>query len=440
MLRAKLMDAILGPDPHRNRVWLPGSQPVSLDALNKGLLEERQYWWVGGWVGGLARGGLRRRCWLLPGPAPAQCAPQPSRLPQDDMASRLPPLHCRCCCCHTALAIVARLTSPHISCCCSPPLVNPTGLRGRQTARATCWCCCAGAHTWWTASLPFAACRCGGPRRCSRGSRPRRPQGRRTTGWVEECGSGWAHACAPCVHSSMHAGRRAWPSHLYPHRPSVSACSPHIHAPGPRFLQTVLDGEMVVDDIMEEDRQVRRPTTCRSTAQYSVVWMHVRRKCSASSTANILPACMYGALFQRATDQPTPHRSGALCWRSHAAHRPFPHSACSVLEPAVPAACLPLPCVRAGAPPDSAPAALHGCLSDTHHACFPITCVAAGAAFPGIRHGHAQWAANRRPTLDGGRRGATHGSGTRAACMVLKVGGCARHVPACLLAPPKPWN
>ncbi|PSC72146.1 mRNA-capping enzyme isoform X1 [Micractinium conductrix] len=44
MLRAKLMDAILGPDPHRNRVWLPGSQPVSLDALNKGLLEERQYW------------------------------------------------------------------------------------------------------------------------------------------------------------------------------------------------------------------------------------------------------------------------------------------------------------------------------------------------------------------------------------------------------------
>lgn len=44
VLRAKLMDAILGVDPNRSRVWLPGSQPVSLDASNKSLLSERQYW------------------------------------------------------------------------------------------------------------------------------------------------------------------------------------------------------------------------------------------------------------------------------------------------------------------------------------------------------------------------------------------------------------
>lgn len=43
-LRSRVMDAILGPDPFRNRVWLPGSQPVSLDASNKSLLEERPYW------------------------------------------------------------------------------------------------------------------------------------------------------------------------------------------------------------------------------------------------------------------------------------------------------------------------------------------------------------------------------------------------------------
>ena len=53
-LRSRVMDAILGPDPHRNRVWLPGSQPVSLDSSNKSLLEERPYWcgWMGGWVSG----------------------------------------------------------------------------------------------------------------------------------------------------------------------------------------------------------------------------------------------------------------------------------------------------------------------------------------------------------------------------------------------------
>lgn len=51
-LRAKLMDAILGPDHEgRRRIWLPGSQPVSLDATNKSLLEQRQYWCGGGWVG-----------------------------------------------------------------------------------------------------------------------------------------------------------------------------------------------------------------------------------------------------------------------------------------------------------------------------------------------------------------------------------------------------
>jgi hypothetical protein len=44
LLRAKLMDAILGHDPSRNRTWLPGSQPVSLDASNISLLGERQYW------------------------------------------------------------------------------------------------------------------------------------------------------------------------------------------------------------------------------------------------------------------------------------------------------------------------------------------------------------------------------------------------------------
>ncbi|KAL4857277.1 mRNA-capping enzyme [Chlorella vulgaris] len=43
-LQALLMDAILGPDPNRNRTWLPGSQPVSLDASNLSLLKERQYW------------------------------------------------------------------------------------------------------------------------------------------------------------------------------------------------------------------------------------------------------------------------------------------------------------------------------------------------------------------------------------------------------------
>lgn len=50
-LRMRVMDAILGPDPERNRVWLPGSQPVSLDSSNKSLLEERPYWCgrLGGW-------------------------------------------------------------------------------------------------------------------------------------------------------------------------------------------------------------------------------------------------------------------------------------------------------------------------------------------------------------------------------------------------------
>ena len=43
-LQLKLMDAILGPEEHRHKVWLPGSQPVSLDKSNLSLLKERQYW------------------------------------------------------------------------------------------------------------------------------------------------------------------------------------------------------------------------------------------------------------------------------------------------------------------------------------------------------------------------------------------------------------
>ena len=43
-LRHRLMECILGPDPERHRTWFPGSQPVSLDASNLGLLQERQYW------------------------------------------------------------------------------------------------------------------------------------------------------------------------------------------------------------------------------------------------------------------------------------------------------------------------------------------------------------------------------------------------------------
>lgn len=88
VLRVKLMDAILGPDHYHNRVWLPGSQPVSLDATNKGLLEERQYWCgqgrhgrgLGGWTdaGGLRRGG---RAWRQD-TGPASHAPCPSPLPR----------------------------------------------------------------------------------------------------------------------------------------------------------------------------------------------------------------------------------------------------------------------------------------------------------------------------------------------------------------------
>ena len=50
LLRAKLVEAILGPEAAERsgggggRQWLPGSQPVSLDASNQGLLGERQYW------------------------------------------------------------------------------------------------------------------------------------------------------------------------------------------------------------------------------------------------------------------------------------------------------------------------------------------------------------------------------------------------------------
>lgn len=67
-LRSRVMDAILGPDPFRNRVWLPGSQPVSLDASNKSLLEERPYW-CGGlvWVVWAAR----KRAPRLPGMQPS---------------------------------------------------------------------------------------------------------------------------------------------------------------------------------------------------------------------------------------------------------------------------------------------------------------------------------------------------------------------------------
>lgn len=46
VLKLRLMDAILGleADHNNRRMWLPGSQPVSLDHSNKTLLKERQYW------------------------------------------------------------------------------------------------------------------------------------------------------------------------------------------------------------------------------------------------------------------------------------------------------------------------------------------------------------------------------------------------------------
>lgn len=43
-----IMDLILGHDPDRSRVWLPGSQPVSLDSTNLQLLRELKYWWAQG--------------------------------------------------------------------------------------------------------------------------------------------------------------------------------------------------------------------------------------------------------------------------------------------------------------------------------------------------------------------------------------------------------
>ncbi len=39
-----IMDLVLGYDPERSRVWLPGSQPVSLDSTNLQLLRELKYW------------------------------------------------------------------------------------------------------------------------------------------------------------------------------------------------------------------------------------------------------------------------------------------------------------------------------------------------------------------------------------------------------------
>jgi hypothetical protein len=46
-----IMNLILGFDPYRTRVWLPGSQPVSLDSTNLKLLKELNYWCVEGWWG-----------------------------------------------------------------------------------------------------------------------------------------------------------------------------------------------------------------------------------------------------------------------------------------------------------------------------------------------------------------------------------------------------
>lgn len=42
-LQGMVMDLILGPDHNRDRLWFPGSQPVSLDSTNLDLLGDRRY-------------------------------------------------------------------------------------------------------------------------------------------------------------------------------------------------------------------------------------------------------------------------------------------------------------------------------------------------------------------------------------------------------------